>query len=258
VTFPGKDLVLKVDRPWWNPAPVLQTHEGVVVVRDDLVPGGSKARFLPYLIQGAREVVFGGPFCGGAPYALAIIGQRLGVRVTLFYAQRKISHPLQIAAHAAGARIEWVPAGRIAHVQARARRYAAEAGAFFLPLGFDTPAAEGPYVAGMGAVRALLPEAPAEVWCATGSGMLARCLGRAFPEAAVFGVAVGLASRHAAQALPRNVRLVPTPYRFEQAVREAAPFPCHANYDRKAWLGARAAARTGRARGPVLFWNVLW
>lgn len=242
---------------WWNPPPVLETHEGVVVVRDDLVPGGSKARFLPYLIAGHAEVVFGGPFCGGAPYALAILGQRLGVRVTLFYAQRKVLHPLQAAAQAAGARLEWVPAGRIAHVQARARRYAAEAGAFFLPLGFDVPAAEAPYLAAMATVRALVGP-PAEVWCATGSGMLARCLGRAFPEAAVFGVTVGLASRHAAQALPDNVRLVPTAYRFEQAVREAAPFPCHAHYDRKAWLAARAQARSGRARGPVLFWNVLW
>jgi Pyridoxal-phosphate dependent enzyme len=243
---------------WWNPAPVLQTHEGVVVVRDDLVPGGSKARFLPYLIEGASEVVFGGPFCGGAPYALAILGQRLGIRVTLFYAARKVAHPLQTAAQAAGARLEWVEAGRMGVVQARAREYAAKAGALFLPLGFDVPAAEAPYVEAMGTVRGALGGPPAEVWCATGSGMLARCLGRAFPEAAVFGVTVGLASRHGAQALPPNVRLVPTFYRFEQAVREEAPFPCHANYDRKAWLAARAARRRRRASGTVLFWNVLW
>jgi hypothetical protein len=242
---------------WWNPPPVIEMHEGVTVVRDDLVPGGSKARFLPLLIRGAREAVFGGPFCGGAPYALAVVGQRLGIPVTLFYAQRKRLHPLQAAAQAAGARLEWVPAGRIAHVQKRAREYAAAAGARFLPLGFDAPDAEGPYLAAMRAVRDQIG-VPGQVWCATGSGMLARCLGRAFPEAAVYGVAVGLASRHDAQDFPPNVRLLPTLYRFDQAVAEAAPFPCHAHYDRKAWLGARAAASGRRAGTHVLFWNVLW
>ena len=48
---------------------VLEKHGRITVVRDDLLEGGSKLRFLPFLVQGAEEVVFGAPFCGGAPLA---------------------------------------------------------------------------------------------------------------------------------------------------------------------------------------------
>ena len=72
---------------WWQPKPIIEEHNRFLVVRDDLVPGGSKMRFLPYLVKDAKEVVFGGPFCGGAPYALSVWGGRTKTKVTLFYAK---------------------------------------------------------------------------------------------------------------------------------------------------------------------------
>ena len=33
------------------PPPVVEEHEGILVVRDDLIGGGSKMRFADYLIQ---------------------------------------------------------------------------------------------------------------------------------------------------------------------------------------------------------------
>ena len=33
-----------------NPPPVLETHDGIIVVRDDLIEGGSKTRFIQPLI----------------------------------------------------------------------------------------------------------------------------------------------------------------------------------------------------------------
>jgi hypothetical protein len=39
--------------------PQLIEHDGVLVVRDDLFPGGTKARYLPLLFDGAGEVVYG-------------------------------------------------------------------------------------------------------------------------------------------------------------------------------------------------------
>jgi len=139
----------------------------------------------------------------------------------------------------------------MAVVQKRARDYAKGAGALFLPLGFDLPAAEDPFVAFMQQVRRRLGFAPDEVWCCAGSGMLARCLSKAFPESAIHAVAVGLASRHEAQAFGPNVIMHATPLRFEQECREGAPFPSCPNYDRKAWV---VAAR--EAKGRSIFWNV--
>ena len=74
----------------------------IAVVRDDLMPGGSKTRFLPALMRRHDHVVYAAPFCGGSPVALAVIGQRLGVRVTLFYAQRETPTPRQRLVRQAG------------------------------------------------------------------------------------------------------------------------------------------------------------
>jgi hypothetical protein len=83
--------------------------------------------------------------------------------------------------------------------------------------------------------------------------MIARCLSEAFPESAVYGVAVGLASRHEDQQFAENVTIIPAAYKFEQECRFRAPFPSCANYDRKAW---ELCLKIGT--GHRLFWNVLW
>lgn len=235
------------------PPPRLQkVDKRITVVRDDLLEGGSKIRFLPYLVDGAGEVVFGGPFCGGAPLALSVLGRHTGQKITLFYSKRAHLHSRQVAARDNGAQLVFVAPGYMTNVQAKARAYAEQAGALFLPLGFDVPAAQEPFVRVMRRVRKTVGS-PDEVWCATGSGMLARCLGLAFPDSAVRAVAVGLASRHTGQEFGPNVELLECSYRFEQESRAQAPFPCCPNYERKAW---EICVRRPRSRS-VLFWNVM-
>src|SRR5262245_26730032 len=112
------------------PPAILQNYAPkITVVRDDLLEGGSKIRFLPFLVAGAQEIVFGGPFCGGAPYALSVLGRETGQRISLFYAKRGKLHERQIKARANGARLFEVAPGYMANVQAKARAYAAQAGA---------------------------------------------------------------------------------------------------------------------------------
>jgi hypothetical protein len=240
---------------WLDLPPVLERVAGqgarIMVLRDDLVEGGSKLRFLPFLCAGADEVVFGGPFCGGAPHAASVWAREAGKRATLFYARRAVLHPRQLAARANGARLVFVKPGYMTVVQARAREYARQTGARFLPLGFDVPEAIDPLMEFARRVRRGLGGDPDEVWCAAGSGMLARVLATAFRSSEVCAVAVGLASRHGAQAFPSNVRLLPTGMPFTQAAQGACPFPCDPNYDLKAWLACRE-----QARGRVLFFNV--
>jgi ribosomal protein L21 len=226
-------------------------YGNATVVRDDLLEGGSKTRFLDRLVQGAQEVVFGGPFCGGAPFALSVLGRKMGFKVTLFYAKRKQLHQRQLAALANGAQIYQVPFGYMTNVQAKARAYAEANGALFLPFGFDVPEASTPFIEQMQAVGRQVGPVD-EIWCATGSGMLARCLGRAFPSTPINGVAVGLKSRWEKQTMPPNVRIHAAGVPFAKTINDPCPFPCCANYDRKAW---RFCVRYGRGR--VLFWNVL-
>jgi hypothetical protein len=236
---------------WFEQAPVLETSEGVTIVRDDLLDGGSKVRFLPHLVGNAKEVVFGGPFCGGAPLALSVLGRRLGIQVTLFYAKRKKLHRRQLAALENGAQIFEVPYGYMTNVQAKARRYCEDTGALFLPLGFDVPEAQRPFVAAMRGVRERADKFD-QVWCSTGSGMLARCLGLAFPSSEVVGVTVGLKSRSGRQEMSDNVRLIESRYQFARETKAECPFPSCPNYDRKAW-----ELMQEQRQGRVLFWNVL-
>lgn len=221
------------------------------MLREDLLPGGSKMRFLPFLLGDARELVFGGPFCGHAPLALSIIGKAFSRRVTLFYAARKALHPKQAAALANGARIIPVDPGYMTNVQAKARAYCALTGAKFLPLGFDLPEAEAPFLEYIRRVRAEVGDI-AEVWCATGSGMLARCLAKGFPSSEIHAVPVGLASRHSAQEFGPNVIFHETALRFEQEIKARPPFPSCPNYDAKAW----EVFQMRRSGAPALFWNV--
>ena len=237
--------------PWWHAPAIIEDWNGVQVVRDDLLHGGSKMRFLPFLVEGQQEIVYGGPFCGGAPYALSVWGKRMGVKVTLFFAKRKTLHWRQRAAFRNGATIYQVPAGRMSVVQHRSRTYAEKTGALFLPLGFDVKDATRPFEEAMRGVRQQVGKVD-EVWCAVGTGMLARCLAVAFPDAAIKGVVVGLRSRNQAQDYPANVQLLDCPYDFAEDCSSSPPFPSCMNYEAKAWEQMRL-----HAKGRVLFWNVV-
>ncbi len=237
---------------WYEEPAIIEEHAGRIVVREDLLEGGAKMRFLPHLVRGAQEIVFGGPFCGGAPYALSVWGRRKGVKITLFFAQRKQLHRRQLDELRNGAQIYQVPFGYMTNVQAKARTYAERQGALFLPLGFDVPEAAEPFIAHMRRVRVNLPECIDQVWCASGSGMLARCLGLAFPDAQIKAVVVGLKSRNSKQVMSSNVELLDCAYDFAEETRASAPFPSCPNYDRKAWELCQILGR-----GRILFWNVL-
>jgi len=98
-------------------------HEGVLVVRDDLFPGGTKARFLGMLFDGAEEVVYATPAEGGAQVARATVARKLGKLTTLFVARRAKPHPRTLQAAKLGAKIVPVTPGYLSVVQARAREY---------------------------------------------------------------------------------------------------------------------------------------
>lgn len=224
--------------------PVVREHAGIMVVRDDLHPGGTKARFIGQLFEGADEVVYASPVQGGAQYALAHCAAALGKRATIFCAKRAIPHPRQLQAKALGAKVLRVEPGYLTVVQARARAYCEATGARLAPFGVDTPEALEAIAA---AARATGLQ-PAEVWCAAGSGVLARGLAKAWPDARRHVVQVG---RKLEQGEVAGAKIHPWPKGFETE-GPAAPFPADPHYDAKGW--AICSAQHGE--GPVVFWNV--
>lgn len=225
--------------------PIITEHAGVAVVRDDLFPGGTKARFIPRLFDGADEVVYASPAEGGAQFALATVARALGKRAVIFAADRAVAHPRQFEAKALGAKVVLIRPGYLNVVQARARAYCEATGARLAPFGMDMPQA----IDVIASAARSLNEAPDEVWCASGSGTLMRALAAAWPDARRVAVQVG---RALLSEDVRGARIVVAKLPFARADHEQPPFPADRHYETKAWKYCAAEHGPGR----VLFWNV--
>jgi len=224
------------------PPPKIAEHGGVLVVRDDRMPGGTKRRGLDIMLRadGAEEFVYAGPAYGYAQIALAYACRAAGRRATLFVAARREMHPRTAEALMAGAAVYQVPNGYLSHVRARAAAYCAATGARCLPFGLDCEA----MLAGVAAAARSLKVAPREVWAVSGSGTLIRGLQRAWPAAAFHSVLIGKRDADVGRAA---VHIAPE--KFEESARVRPPFPSCPNYDAKAW-------RFVKDRPGALFWNV--
>jgi hypothetical protein len=225
--------------------PIVKTHMGVSVVRDDLFKGGTKARFLPLLFDGADEVVYASPAEGGAQTALAHTAAALGKRATIFVAKRATPHDRALEAKRVGAKVMQVSPGYLTVVQARAREYCNRTGARLAPFGVDMPSAIK-RIADAARMTGLQPD---EVWCAGGSGVLARSLAMAWPNARRHVVEVG---RNLSPQDVAGAQIHKAGIGFSKALKELPPFPSCPHYDAKAWR----ICKSRRGPGLVLFWNV--
>ncbi len=199
----------------------------------------------PHVFESADEVVYASPAEGGAQTALAYAAKVLGKRATIFVAGRSQPHPRAALARRLGAKVIEIRPGYLSVVLARAREYCAATGARLAPFGFDLPEA----IATIAAAARAVDYEPDEVWCASGSGTLARGLAAAWPSARFNVVAVG--RELGAKDVPAGAKIHRYPRPFGTALR-CADFPADPHYDAKAW----ALCKIGQGKGNVLFWNV--
>jgi len=227
------------------PAPQVIEHDGILVVRDDLIGGGTKARYMAKLFEEADEIVYATPAEGGAQTALAWTAREMGKKATLFVAKRKVPHPRAVMAKRLGATVWQVSPGYLTVAQKRARDYCAATGATLAPFGMDLPEAIETIAA---AARSTGIE-PDEVWCASGSGVLARALAMAWPKARRFVVQVGR-DLHAHDVA--GAEIIISRLKFGDRAKVLPPYPSDPHYDAKAWEHIKAR----RGPGLVLLWNV--
>lgn len=231
------------------PAPVVELHDSFLIVRDDLLPGGTKRRAIPVFFENNNdEYVYASPVQGAAQLALAYTAREHGKRATIFCAARKTPHPNTLRVRELGANVVEVPMGFLSNISAKARTYCLETGATLLPFGLDDPR----FIHALAAVARALPSPatllrrpPAEVWSIASSGVLTRALQLAWPEASFFGVQVGHTP-----VISKAIIYV-APEKFEQNAKMLPPFPSCSNYDAKAWRFMKTHAAPG-----ALFWNV--
>lgn len=223
------------------PPVVVEEVDGIMVVRDDLIPGGTKRRVLRDILKPGQEYVYASPAQGYAQLALAYAAMDTGAQATVFVAKRNEPHRLTRQACSMRATIRQIPNGYMTVVRARARQYCETYGATLLPFGLDDPMVID-RLADMALETGVQPR---EVWTVAGSGVMTRALQQAWPGAQFHAVRIG--------AVPDagRARVYNAPERFEQDAKLPPPFPSCANYDAKAWRFIRAHAAPG-----ALFWNV--
>lgn len=215
------------------------------VVRDDLIAGGTKRRVLPMLMQGADECVYASPPEGFAQVAMAMTAIDLGIKARVFVAARKQPHANTVSAMVAGAAISQIYPGYMTVVSKRARDYCDDTGAWLLPFGLDDP----DVIAGIASIAYNATPPPDEVWCVAGSGVIARGLERAWPDADLRVVQIGRTLKPGD--VPEKATVYVAPEKFAADAKHPPPFPSCRNYDAKAWRFLQTEASDG-----ALFWNV--
>lgn len=238
-----------VESPIKLPEPVIEQHGNITVVRDDLLPGGTKRRFIyPFLAAqpNVKEWVYASPRVGYAQVAIAYACRDMELKGTIFLPKGKHTE-LTEEALSLGANIVEVPMGFLTHLQYASKKYVEETpDSQLLPFGLDHPM----IIDEIARIASRLPVQPKEVWTCISSGVLSRGLQKAWPEAKVYGVKVG----HGTTDRERGrAELFESKYKFNQKCKETEcpPFPSSRYYDAKAWSFIKDNASDG-----ALFWNV--
>lgn len=232
------------------PKPIIIEHDGIKVVRDDLLDGGTKRRGFNVYIESfpdVKEWVYASPRQGYAQLSLAYACKDLGKRATVTVPKGS-RYWLTNEAEKLGANIIEVPMGFLTNIQAKAKKYVEEnEGSALIPFGGDHPIIID---AMRRAALSLDIEPPKEVWTVMSSGVLSRGLQLAWPDAKVYGVQIGHNTTDREIGRAETMR---SKYKFHQECKEKdrPPFPSSLTYDSKVWEFIKERASEG-----ALFWNV--
>lgn len=243
------------------------------VLRDDLLPGGTKQRALvPFLTEFARhgttDFVYASPFAGFAQVALAACARMLGLRATIFCEElphglgggENLLHEFSQLALNLGARV--VAVSGLGQAEQEAMAYAQEKpGRAKIPLGFDHPEFHAQMRLALTQVVQDIAQHcggtfPQKIWAPVGSGTLARVLRETLPEKIkinLIDVRVLPPSDPRIASLERDPRFSfkRAPEVFAEKAWEAPPLPSNQHYDAKLWAFFRRHGEPGD-----LWWNV--
>ena len=103
-----------------------ENQPGIYVLRDDLLPGGTKSILIDSLLVNnnhVNEFVYASPCYGGFQIALSIFCKNNNKKATIFCAKRKIRHPNTEICIQNGANVVEVPYGYLSVVEKHAREY---------------------------------------------------------------------------------------------------------------------------------------
>jgi hypothetical protein len=232
--------------------PIIKDHYGIKVVRDDLLPGGTKSILMKSIDNPAiNEFVYASPVYGGFQIAISMYCKSVGKKATIFCAKRNVSHANTLTCIEHGATIVEVPYGYLSVIEKKAREYCSGKQATH-KIVFGASTIENQLCIKNRVLDAItaLGQEPDEIWCAVGSGTLIMGILMAVSKKVkVFGVQIGAEFKHESS----NLTIIKYPKSFEKESKLKIDFPSMPNYDLKAFEVCLAE----KGQGLVLFWNVL-
>ncbi len=241
---------------WWS-TPVqppvvdevqLDKKRTIYVVRDDLVPGGTKQRFLGPMVRANRNIdtwVMPTSTYGYAQVAMSVVCKEENRELVIFYPKRKQIFEYTRKAAEAGAVIIPVNMGMLTVCTARAKEYIEEhPKSMMFPFGGNHPIV----LEHIKRIAQGIASNPSEVWTALSSGTLSRGLQLAWPNTEFYGVSVG---HEPTEEQRGRATMFKASEKFDQKAKDPPPFPSCAFYDAKVWAIMKEHASDG-----ALFWNV--
>jgi len=231
---------------------ILQKHNEINVLRDDLLTGGTKSVLMSTILdKDFDEYVYASPVYGGFQIALSAYCNKIGKAATIFCAKRTVMHDNTKRCLDLGATIFQIPYGYMTNLESKAKAYCSQSSKRQkLPFGANTEQAKAILAQRVSDALDQLGHEPDEIWCAVGSGTLIDSILMATSKAICHGVQVG------AEYKKTHERLIIHKYHkpFDKPSKAFAPFPSMPNYDLKAW---EYCIKMSDNKKNVLFWNVL-
>ena len=223
------------------PDPVIENVEGRIVIREDLLSVGTKARAGELLVATSESdtIVYVQPRFGFAGISLTELCKKYNKRLVLFMPSSKEISDHQAFCIENGCEYHFYRIAAMPNLNIIAKRWADENNAFFIPLGLRHR-----LVTAMIVKTATQIKEPESFWTAFSTGVLNRALQIAWPNSIANGVAV---SRNVHDGEKGRANIVSHYKDFSQNSLILPPFPSAKNYDAKVWEYTKPGD---------LFWNV--
>lgn len=231
----------------------IENHHGIYVVRDDLLPGGTKSILLSEINNNVKELVYASPVYGGFQIALAIYCKTHNKKATIFCAKRTKQHANTLKCIEHGANVVEVPYGYLTVIEKKAREYCiGKLNVEKIIFGASTNKNKLIIAKRVQQALKILPFIPDEIWCAIGSGTLISGILLGTNNINIVGVQVGAEFKET----HKNLRILKYPKSFDKESKIKIDFPSMPNYDLKAFELCLKELELNPNK-KILFWNVL-